>query len=128
MKTAHSLPTSHAPRRRAHRCLVLAFALFGCNTEPGAEAEAGTETGIEGDAMRGQDLYASCVACHGADGAGGININGTVSSDLREEIPEMTEAELEEVIKNGVAPAMPSQYTDPQDIADVIAYLQETFQ
>lgn len=107
--------------------IVFALALFGCNTEPGADAEAGTETGtIEGDAARGEDLYAACTGCHGPDGAGGIDINGTLSTDLRAEIPEMTEAELEDVIKNGEG-TMPPQYDDPQDIADVIAYLLETF-
>lgn len=28
---------------------------------------------------------------------------------------------------NGFGTAMPSQYTDPQDVADVIAYLRVTF-
>jgi mono/diheme cytochrome c family protein len=107
--------------------LVLALALFGCTDDSGAEAEGGTESGIEGDAVRGEDLFAACAACHGPDGAGGIDFNGTLSSDLREEIPAMTDAELEEVIKNGSGPAMPPQYDDPQDIADVIAYLREAF-
>jgi mono/diheme cytochrome c family protein len=107
--------------------LVLVLNLVGCTGDTGAEAEAGTEGGIVGDAARGEDLYAACAGCHGPDGAGGIDIGGTLSSDLREEIPEMTEAELEEVIANGSGPAMPPQYDDPQDIADVIAYLLETF-
>jgi mono/diheme cytochrome c family protein len=106
--------------------LVLVLALFGCNGDTGAEAEVGTETGIEGDFERGEDLFAACAGCHGPDGAGGIDISGTLSADLRDEIPEMTEAELEDVIKNGDG-AMPPQYDDPQDLADVIAYLVETF-
>jgi mono/diheme cytochrome c family protein len=126
VKHAHLLPTTHLQPRRAHRCLVLVLALFGCTSEPGAEAEAGTEGGIEGDAVRGEQLFATCAGCHGPDGAGGIDIGGTLSSDLRDEVPEMTEAELEDVIKNGDG-AMPPQYDDPQDIADVIAYLLETF-
>jgi mono/diheme cytochrome c family protein len=105
---------------------VLVLALFGCNGDTGAQAEVGTESGIEGDAARGEELYAACAGCHGPDGAGGIDIGGTLSSDLRDEIPEMTEAELADVIENGDG-AMPPQYDDPQDIADVIAYLVETF-
>jgi mono/diheme cytochrome c family protein len=106
--------------------LVLVLALFGCSDDMGAEAEVGTESGIEGDAARGEELYAACAGCHGPDGAGGIDIGGTLSSDLRDEIPEMTEAELADVIENGDG-AMPPQYDDPQDIADMIAYLVETF-
>src|SRR5687767_10825235 len=101
--------------------LALVLALFGCTDDPGAEAEGG----IEGDAVRGEELFVTCAGCHGPDGAGGIDIGGTLSSDLRDEIPEMTEAELEDVIKNGDG-TMPPQYDDPQDIADVIAYLLET--
>jgi mono/diheme cytochrome c family protein len=119
MKNAHLLPAIG---------LLLVLALFGCTNDPGAEAEGGTEGGIVGDAAHGEDLYAGCAACHGPDGAGGIDINGTLSADLREEIPEMTDAELENVIENGDGPAMPPQYDDPQDIADVMAYLRETFQ
>jgi mono/diheme cytochrome c family protein len=106
--------------------LVLLLPLIGCNGDTGAEADGGTETGIEGDVARGEELFASCAGCHGPDGAGGIDINGTLSSDLRDEIPEMTQAELEDVIENGDG-AMPPQYDDPQDIADMIAYLVETF-
>jgi cytochrome c553 len=128
MKNTRLIPTTHARRRRARRCLVLVFALFGCNVDTGSEGEGGTDTGIiEGDAARGEELFAACAGCHGPDGAGGIDIGGTLSSDLRDEIPEMTEAELADVIENG-DDAMPPVYDDPQDIADVIAYLLETFQ
>jgi cytochrome c551 len=106
--------------------LALVLALGGCTGEPGAEAEGGTEDGIEGDPLRGEELYAACAGCHGPDGAGGIDIGGELSSDLRDEVPEMTDAELGDVIENGDG-TMPPQYDDPQDIADVIAYLRETF-
>jgi mono/diheme cytochrome c family protein len=118
MKTAHSISKAG---------LVLLLALFGCNEDTGAEAEGGTEGGIVGDAARGEDLYTTCAACHGADGSGGIDFNGTLSSDLREEVPNMTDTELAEILENGEGPAMPPQYDDPQDIADVIAYLREAF-
>jgi mono/diheme cytochrome c family protein len=117
MTNAHLIPAT---------ALVLALALFGCTDDTGAEAEGGTDSGIVGDATHGEELFAVCAGCHGPDGAGGIDIGGTLSSDLRDEVPEMTEAELEDVIKNGDG-AMPPQYDDPQDIADVIAYLLETF-
>ena len=118
MKIAHLIPAT---------CLVFALALLGCTDDGGAEAGGGTEGGTEeGDVARGEELFAACAACHGPDGAGGIDIGGTLSSDLRDEIPEMTVAELEDVIEYG-DDAMPPVYDDPQDIADVIAYLLEAF-
>jgi mono/diheme cytochrome c family protein len=107
--------------------LVLGLAVFGCTGDTGAQAEAGTESGIEGDAAHGEELFAACAGCHGPDGAGEIDIGGTLSSDLRDEVPEMTDGELAEVIENGSGTAMPPQYDDAQDIADMIAYLRDTF-
>lgn len=109
---------------------LLALTLFGCtgdDTGVEIEPEADTENGmVEGDAVRGEELFFACAACHGPDGAGGIDIGGTPSPDLRDEVPKMTDAELEDVIKNG-DDAMPPVYDDPQDIADMVAYLRETF-
>lgn len=91
-------------------------------------ADAG-ETGVEGDAVRGEMLYTqSCANCHGADGMGGIDIGGTLSADLTFEIGDLTDEELANVIKNGQGTAMPPQLQDEQDIADVIAYMHATFE
>jgi mono/diheme cytochrome c family protein len=113
--------------------LLISLAMLGGCTDDGeAEAEAdadadGTDSGLEGDVARGEELFAACAGCHGADGSGGIDINGTLSADLRVEVPELTDVELADIIENGDGPAMPPQYDDPQDIADVIAYLRSTF-
>lgn len=101
--------------------VLLSLSLMGCGDK---DAD---DSGLEGDVTRGETLYASCTACHGADGSGGIDIGGTTSPDLHFEIPDQTDAELEDIIINGYGTAMPSQYTDPQDVADVIAYLRVTF-
>lgn len=101
--------------------VLLSLSLMGCGDK---DAD---DSGLEGDVTRGETLYASCTACHGADGSGGIDIGGTTSPDLAFEIPDQTDAELEDIIINGYGTAMPSQYTDPQDVADVIAYLRVTF-
>ena len=42
-------------------------------------------------------------------------------------VPALTDTEIADRIMNGFGTAMPSQYTDPQDVADVIAYLRVTF-
>jgi mono/diheme cytochrome c family protein len=86
-----------------------------------------TSGGGGGDVANGEALFASCAGCHGADGTGGIDIGGTPSTDLTVSVPARTDAELEEIIKNGYGSAMPGQYSDAQEIADVIAYLRATF-
>ena len=86
-----------------------------------------TDSSVTGDAANGETLFGNCAGCHGADGTGGIDIGGTPSADLTAKVPALTDAELEDRIMNGFGTAMPSQYTDAQDVADVIAYLRETF-
>jgi mono/diheme cytochrome c family protein len=84
-------------------------------------------SGITGDATAGEALFSSCAGCHGADGTGGIDIGGTASADLTVRVPALSDADLDGVIMDGFGTAMPSQYTDEQDVADVIAYLRATF-
>lgn len=42
-------------------------------------------------------------------------------------MPAKSDAELADITENGFGTAMPAQYTEPQDVADVIAYLRMTF-
>ena len=94
----------------------------------GNKDQTADDTGaITGDPANGETLFANCAGCHGATGEGGIDIGGTPSADLTVRVPAMTDAELEGVIADGFGSAMPSQYTDEQDIADVVAYLRQTF-
>jgi mono/diheme cytochrome c family protein len=83
--------------------------------------------GTGGDPVNGEALFGSCAGCHGADGTGGIDIGGTPSTDLTQSVPTKTDTELEDIIKNGYGTAMPAQYSDAQDIADLIAYMRQTF-
>ena len=92
-----------------------------------ADTDADTDADVTGDAARGETLFSSCAGCHGADGTGGFDIGGTLSADLTVRVPALTDEELSNIIKDGYGTAMPSQYTDAQDIADVIAYLRVTF-
>jgi mono/diheme cytochrome c family protein len=108
--------------------LILILSSSGCTEEPMAD-EGETGGGVVGDAVRGEELYtAKCVACHGADGKGGVVIGGVASADLTVEIVELTDEEIADVIKNGDGAPMPPQYSDEQDIADVIAYMHATFE
>lgn len=98
--------------------LALAFALVACKDK------AGDDTGgLTGDPDAGAEVFSStCAVCHGADGSG---IEGS-GSDLNEEVPEFSDAELENIIQNGYEEMPPQGLTD-QELADVIAYLRETF-
>lgn len=86
-----------------------------------------TGSAVTGDAASGAALYTStCAGCHGEDGLLATDIGGTASSDLTVRVPAMTDDELADQIQNG-GTAMPAQYSDAQDIADVIAHLRATF-
>ena len=115
--------------------LLLAFACSGGSKDSGAtdtSTDSGTTgttgTTVVGDAANGGTLFGgSCAGCHGPDGTGGIDIGGTLSADLTVKVPSLTDEELGDLIMNGFNTAMPPQYTDAQDVADVIAYLRATF-
>ena len=88
------------------------FAVFACS---GSE-----DTAIVGDATAGEAVYTSaCSGCHGAAGEGGSGpaLDGALPAD---------DAALEDVILNGTGSMAPVDLAE-QDLADVIAYLRETF-
>lgn len=104
-----------------HLLLVL-----GCAVETTDTAD--TAAAVVGDADAGGVLYGeTCAGCHNADGSGGVDIGGTLSADHRVRVPALTDDELDDIIRNGFGTAMPGQYSDDQDVADVIAYLRVTF-
>lgn len=107
---------------------MLLFVLFACSGNSADSAADDTAGGLTGDATNGAVLFGeTCAGCHGADGKGMKLEGGIVSADLSVSVPMSSDQSLMGVIQNGVGSAMPSQYTDPQDIADVIAYLRATF-
>ena len=96
--------------------LALALGLAACNDKGGDDSSAD----IVGDAAAGATVYTStCASCHGADG----NVN---EAKLTEEVPSKTDAELEDIILNGYD-EMPPVGLDETELADVIAYLRQTF-
>jgi len=82
-------------------------------------------------------LRASCAACHGANGAGGVHLpGGAVSADLRQKAlasvkPAYTLQSLERAISTGVDnqgkplnPVMPRWRMTPRDLHDVAEFVQ----
>lgn len=86
--------------------------------------KGGDSGGLVGDATAGATVFAdTCASCHGASGEG---VEG-YSPSMTEEVPELSDAEIEDVILNGYE-EMPAQDLTAQEVADVIAYLNETFE
>lgn len=94
-----------------------------CADEGGSSADVDAVLALTGDATAGADVFAgSCgqSTCHAADGSGGEGV------DLREHIPEHTDAQLVELMIDGEG-EMPATGLTAQEEADVLAYLRETF-
>ncbi len=116
----------------------------GGDTEPAAENENTAveepaeeeESEMVGDSAAGKTSYDSvCVACHGADATGVVNLGKDLTNS--EFTQEMSDAELVEFIKVGRSvsdPAntsgvdMPPKGGNPalsdQDLYDIVAYLR----
>lgn len=90
------------------------LSLVACN---GKDGDTGSLTG---DVTRGEAVFEVCAVCHGADGTGGSG------PSLVEEVPDQTDAELEDIILNGYGDMAAQDLTD-QEVADVIAYCRATF-
>lgn len=94
---------------------VLFLALIGC---AGSKDDTGSGGG---DATAGAEVYAtSCASCHGTNGEGGTG------PAMTEEVPEKTDAEIEDIVTNGYEEMAPVSL-DSTQMADLIAYLRATF-
>lgn len=86
---------------------------------PAAEAPA------TGDPVNGEAVYAdNCVACHGADGEGGI----APALNNQEQLSQFDDAWYEQVISEGrPAQGMPTWGTvlSPEDILDVVEFIRQ---
>lgn len=120
-----------------------ALALMGCSSPDAslANGRAIFQTGRDANGSqitaRTRPLYASCAACHRADGSGGVHLpGGAVSADLRyaalvtKQKPPYTQALLERAISAGLDttggslnPVMPRWRLSAQDLHDVASYV-----
>ena len=91
-----------------------------CSAPEGSEnADPAT---LEGRIECGAEVYAMfCANCHGPEGAG----EGPGPA-LFDRIENESDADLINLIQNGQGP-MPSVNLEPQQMADVIAWLRDTF-
>ena len=120
-------------------CAVLAvLALVGCAGKD--KTKTGQAVNLTGDAVAGRAVFiTTCVACHGAEGAGGVPNAGSTDGTIPELKPIdegfSSVASMDKVIEHGALPEgdspekkMPAFGDEgslkPQQIADVIAYVR----
>lgn len=97
--------------------------LTGCAGEDGGD-DVDAILALNGVVASGATVYdAQCKVCHGADGAGGGSFPSLVAM-----VPGQGDEEIVSIVLEGEA-AMPefrSKLSD-QEVADLLAYLRETF-
>jgi cytochrome c551 len=103
---------------------LVCLAGMGCegakDGDGGDDDRVSTILALEGDAAAGQGLYESqCLACHAADGTGGV---GPAVTEV-EAVPEDT---IAQILEGGEGMTSYASLPD-QDIANVYAYMVETF-
>ena len=95
-------------------------------TLPEETTEESPAAGVEGDAAAGEEIFAAngCGGCHVLDAAG---TSGNIGPNLDESQPDL-ELVIERVTNGaGAMPAYGDQL-EPQQIADVAAYVVESTQ
>jgi len=111
--------------KRIALVVAVSLTLVACgDDETVAEDPIDVILGLDGNATKGEIVYATCAAsnCHGQDGASG----DPNSPDLADAVPDLDERGLVETVKNGTG-TMPGQALSDQEIADVAAYTRQTF-
>ena len=94
--------------------------------DSGGEDRAATILGLSGDASSGAALFTSsgCSndACHGADG-----LSGMASPTLDVSVPASDDPQIVNTFLNGKGGMPPQGNLDDQALADLLAYVSDTF-
>ncbi len=120
--------------------VLISAAIVGCGGGGAAKSKTGPAVNLKGDAQAGRVVFlASCVACHGPEGSGGVPNAGSTDGTIPELKPIdegfASTASMDKVIEHGAVPEgdspekkMPAfgdeKILTPQQIADVIAFVQ----
>lgn len=74
---------------------------------------------LQGEQERGQAIFQmNCAACHG------IEANGEVGPSLLKVSGRMSKVRLIKQVTSGRTPPMPQFQPEPQDMADLLSYLE----
>lgn len=102
---------------------VLTLGLLACGDKDDTGSAYDDILALTGDATTGAEVFTSkCSACHGADGSGTDS-----GPDLYAQAPGLSDTDLLDIMFNGTG-SMPAVSLDDQEAADVLAYVQDTFQ
>lgn len=118
------------PSAKPLRALTLSLIVF--SMLGGALAFTADAGPSKGDAAKGKPLYTQkCVACHKADGSGGVKLTGNPTPSWRDakRMATVTDDKLrtcitEGVIKSGMVAWGKTGQLKPDQIEDVIAYVR----
>jgi cytochrome c oxidase cbb3-type subunit 3 len=115
------------PRSTSSWSLSCALALAAALALTAATADAGP---AKGDAAKGKTIYTkNCVACHKADGSGGVKLTGNATPNWKD--PKIwadgkrTDDFLRDCITNGKPKSgmVAWKQLKPQEIEDLIVYI-----
>ena len=98
----------------------------GGGGETGGDDRASTILGLSGDSAAGATLFASSTcgtaACHGSDGS-----SGAATPPLNTSVPAASDEQIVSTFLNGKG-SMPAQSNlSDQQLADLLAYVTDTF-
>ena len=92
----------------------------------GGSDRAATILGLNGDAASGEALFSAgaCAtpACHGADG-----VSGSATPSLGDSVPNASDEQIVNTFLNGKGSMPPQSNLSDQELADLLAYVSNTF-
>lgn len=92
----------------------------------GGDDRASVILGLNGNASNGQTLFSggTCAnaACHGPDGTSGM-----ATPTLDTSVPNLSDAEIVNTFLNGKGGMPPQSQLSDQELADLLAYVSDTF-
>lgn len=96
------------------------------SSESGAEDRVSIIVGLEGDAANGESLFGtnacSAMGCHGEDG-----LSGSATPSLDMSVPAAMPEDIVETFLDGKGGMPPQSFLEDQQLADLLAYVTETF-
>jgi mono/diheme cytochrome c family protein len=101
----------------AFLCCLVALAIF---IRPQPDDYTKSVLSLSGDSAKGRSIFVmNCVDCHGQWAA------GKVGPSLRGVADRMSKAALIHQVVSGDTPPMPQFQPEPQEMADLLSYLEQ---
>ncbi|MBD0344992.1 MAG: cytochrome c [Coleofasciculus sp. Co-bin14] len=100
--------------------LAIAASLFGFHLIQVSEPYIHSVLSLNGDPTRGHAIFKiNCAGCHGLDG------DGQVGPSLQHVSQKKSKISLIHQVISGETPPMPKFQPSPQEMADLLSYLEE---